>query len=128
PALELVTQDLLERRAEQPPPIQSAAFDPPGEAKAQTAQVVRESRARHAHTARLLEVNQRLRTELSSVYRASEVIRVRARQVLSRAAAGGGGDCRWSQADRGGRGSSSRCICSWLISGFTGISAAKRRA
>src|SRR5215831_13757014 len=90
PALELVTEDLLERRAEQlapiPAAIRLAAFAPPDEAKAQAAEIVREIRARHAHAAQLLEINQRLRNELWSICRASEVIRVNTRQVLSLAA------------------------------------------
>jgi len=94
PALELVTEDLLERRAEQPAPIPapiwSAAFARPDEARAQAAEIVRENRARHAHTARLLEVNQRLRNELSSLCRASEAIRVSTTEVLSLARAPGG--------------------------------------
>jgi hypothetical protein len=106
PALELVTEDLLKRRgpvqkvneiriteqlnAEQQAPIRSAAFAPPDEAKTQAAEIVREIMARHAHTAQLLEVNQRLRNELESVYRVSEAIRVRTSQVLSLARAAGG--------------------------------------
>jgi hypothetical protein len=94
PALELVTEDLLERRAEQPvsipAPIRSAAFARPDEAKAQAAEIVLENRARHAHTAQLIEVNQRLRNELWSVCRASEAIRVSTTQVLSLARAAGG--------------------------------------
>src|SRR5262249_60461382 len=82
PALELVTEDLLERRAEQQAPIRPAAVAPPDEARAQAAEIVREVMARHAHTAQLLEVNQRLRNELWSVYRASEAIRVNTAQVL----------------------------------------------
>jgi len=93
PALELVTDDLLERRAEQPAPIRApirpAAFAPPDEAKAQAAEIVRETMARHVHTAQLLEVNQRLRNELGSVCRASEAIRVSTTQVLSLAQAAG---------------------------------------
>src|SRR5262249_8863364 len=70
PALELVTEDLLERRAEQPAPIQPVALAPPGEGagRARVAEIVREITARHAHTAQLLEVNRRLRDELRSVY------------------------------------------------------------
>jgi hypothetical protein len=90
PALELVTDDLLERRAEQPAPIRSAVFARPDEAKAQAAEIIREIMARHAHTAQLLEVNQRLRNELGSVCRASEAIRVSTTQVLSLAQAAGG--------------------------------------
>jgi hypothetical protein len=83
PALELVTQDLHERRAEQPAPI--AAPIPPDEARARTAEIVQEITARHAHTAQLLKVNQRLRDELWSVYRSSEDIQVRTRRLVSRA-------------------------------------------
>src|SRR5262249_43014563 len=92
PALELVTEDLLERRAEQPAPIQPAAVAPPDKAagRARAAEIVREITARHAQTAQLLEVNQRLRDELGSVYRATEAIRVSTRQVLSLARAASG--------------------------------------
>jgi hypothetical protein len=96
PALELVTEDLLERCAEQrasiPAPIRPAAVAPPDKAagRARVAEIVREITARHAHTAQLLEVNQRLRNELRSVYRASEAIRVSTTQVLLLARAAGG--------------------------------------
>jgi hypothetical protein len=94
PALELVTEDLLERRAEQPAPISApirpAALAPTDKAKAQAAEIVREIRVRHARLAQLLEVNQRLRNELWSVCRVSKSIRVNATQVLSLARAAGG--------------------------------------
>jgi hypothetical protein len=90
PALELVTEDRAEQPAPIPTPIRSAAFAPLDEARVLTAEIVREIRARHAHTARLLEVNQRLQNELWSLCRASEVIRDRTRQVLSLARAAGG--------------------------------------
>jgi hypothetical protein len=90
PALELVTQDLLELRTEQPAPIQPATLAPHDEARILAAEIVREIKARHAHTAQLLEVNQRLRDELWSACQASEVIGVRTGRVLSLARAAGG--------------------------------------
>src|SRR5262249_12694599 len=90
PALELVTEDLLERRAEQRAPIRPAALVPPDEARAQAAEIVREITARRARLAQLLEVNQRLQNELRSVCRASEAIRVSTTQVLSLARVAGG--------------------------------------
>jgi hypothetical protein len=96
PALELVTEDLLERRAEQsapiPAPVEPSAVAPPDKAagRARAAEIVREITARHAQTAQLLEVNQRLRNELWSVYRASKAIRVSTTQVLLLARAAGG--------------------------------------
>ena len=84
PALELVTPDLLERRAEQRVPIPPAASAPAqAAARGRVADIVREITTRRAHSAQLVEVNQRLRDELWSVYRATEDIRARTSRLVS---------------------------------------------
>jgi hypothetical protein len=104
PALEVVTADAAEPRAEEPgpPPMQpaaTAAAQPSAASRGRSAMLVQELSAVRKRTEQLLQHNQWLRDELSSLCLASEGIRARtSRLVLLARLAGSPADD--SQADR----------------------------
>jgi hypothetical protein len=103
PALEVVTADAAEPRAEEPgSPMQPAATTdarPSAASRGRSAMLVQELSAVRKRTEQLLQHNQWLRDELSSLCLASEGIRARtSRLVLLARLAGSPADD--SQADR----------------------------
>ena len=103
PALEVVTADAAEPRAEEPgspmQPAATAAARPSAASRGRSAMLVQELSAVRKRTEQLLQHNQWLRDELSSLCLASEGIRARtSRLVLLARLAGSRADD--SQADR----------------------------
>jgi hypothetical protein len=103
PALEVVTADAAEPRAEEPgspmQPAATAAARPSAASRGRSAMLVQELSAVRKRTEQLLQHNQWLRDELSSLCLASEGIRARtSRLVLLARLAGSPADD--SQADR----------------------------
>ena len=103
PALEVVTADAAEPRAEEPgspmQPAATAAARPSAASRCRSAMLVQELSAVRKRTEQLLQHNQWLRDELSSLCLASEGIRARtSRLVLLARLAGSPADD--SQADR----------------------------
>jgi hypothetical protein len=87
PALEVVTADAPEPRAEGPrsPPMQPAATTaarPSAPSRSQSAMPVQQLLAVRKRTEQLLQQNQRLRDELSSLCLASEGMRVRTSRLV----------------------------------------------
>jgi hypothetical protein len=104
PALEVVTADAAQPRAEEPgpPPMQpaaTAAAQPSAASRGRSAMLVQELSAVRKRTEQLLQHNQWLRDELSSLCLASEGIRARTSRLvlLARLADSPADD---SQADR----------------------------
>src|SRR5262245_8975230 len=89
PALEVVAPDAP--RAEPSEAVWLTAQHPNDlAAKGHVAEIIREMLARRQRTAELLEANNRLWLELSSILLASEGVRIRARRLVSLARAAGG--------------------------------------
>ncbi|HZD61283.1 MAG TPA: hypothetical protein VE200_00665 [Xanthobacteraceae bacterium] len=87
PALEIVSPQTNTRRPEEPEsqPLWPAPVAPLPDsgAGARTAEIVREMAARRQVTVQLLKHNEQLRRGLSSIYLASEAIRIRANRLAS---------------------------------------------